>query len=245
MLDELPPETVKLDHQLIALGIRADGSYRLVLDVAGSTTERTADVVVLALPFSTLRDVDLSKSGLSDSKRRAIETLGMGSSAKIHIELDRATWPTLGYSGAILTDWEGLCCGWDDSVPLGPDAGPLLYLGYPGGRVGRTGLTGPAHGPATSKDVEWMLAQLDELFTGTAAAFTGRAYEDHWAEDPWTQGAYSFWAVGQATSYGELAAAPEGSILFAGEHTSIENEGYLDSAVETGERAAREVWHLV
>ena len=241
MLDELPPETVQLGHQLIALRAKADGSYKLVLDVAGSTRETTADVVVLALPFTTLAEVDLSKSGLSATKRHVIETFGMGSNAKIHVELNQETWPGLGYSGDTLTEWEGLCCGWDDSVPLGPDANALLYTGYPGGRVGRSGLTGAAHGPAPRKDVRWMLEQLDQLFPGTSTAFTGLAYEDHWAEDPWVQGAYSFWKVGQATSYGELAAAPEGSILFAGEHTSVENEGYLDGAVETGERAAGEI----
>jgi monoamine oxidase len=245
MLDELPPETVQLDHQLVALRKRSDGSYRLVLDVAGSTRELTADIVVLALPFTTLSEVDLSKSGLSATKRHVIETFGMGSNAKIHIELDEETWPALGYSGATLTEWQGLCCGWYDSVPLGPDANPVLYTGYPGGRTGAGGLTGAAHGPAPAADVEWMLEQLDQLFPGTGAAFTGRAFEDHWAEDPWVHGAYSFWKVGQATTYGSLAAAPEGSVLFAGEHTSVENEGYLDGAVETGERAAGEIMRLL
>ncbi|HTX62942.1 MAG TPA: FAD-dependent oxidoreductase, partial [Acidimicrobiales bacterium] len=241
MLERLPPETVQLGHQLVALRANADGSYELVLDVAGSTRETTADIVVLALPFTALNEVDLSRSGLSASKRHVIATYGMGTNAKIHIELDRETWPALGFSGDTLTEWEGLCCGWDDSVPLGADASPLLYTGYPGGRTGRDGLTGAAHAPAPARDVTWMLEQLEEVFPGTSDAFTGLAYEDHWSEDPWVQGAYSFWKVGQATSYAELAAAPEGPILFAGEHTSFENEGYLDGAVETGERAAGEV----
>ncbi|HEX4466627.1 MAG TPA: NAD(P)/FAD-dependent oxidoreductase [Solirubrobacteraceae bacterium] len=241
MLAQLPPETVQLGHKLVALQTLSNGSFKLVLDVAGSTVESTADVVVLALPFATLREVDLSKSGLSSTKRHVIETMGMGTNAKIHLELGRATWPAAGYSGDLLTEWEGLCCGWDDSVPLGADASPLLYLGYPGGRVGRDVLTGAAHGPAPSKDVTWMLSQMDQLFPGTTAAYAGRAYEDHWSEDPYTNGAYSFWAVGQASNFGELAGTPEGSILFAGEHTSVENEGYLDGAVETGERAANEI----
>ena len=71
------------------------------------------------------------------------------------------------------------------------------------------------------------------------AAFTGLAYEDHWALDPWVKGAYSYYRVGQASSYGAIAARTEGRILFAGEHTSIINIGFLDGAVETGERAAR------
>jgi monoamine oxidase len=241
MVDELPPETVKLAHQLVAIRAKADGSFRLVFDVAGSTRGTTADIVVLALPFTTLSEVDLSKSRLSATKRHVIETYGMGTNAKIHVELDHETWPALGFSGDVLTEWEGLCAGWDDSVPLGPDASAVLYTGYPGGHVGATGLTGAAHGPAPTADVTWMLEQLDQLFPGTSAAFTGLAYEDHWADDPWTRGAYSYWKVGQATTYADLAATPEGAILFAGEHTSFENEGYLDGAVETGERAAEEV----
>jgi prepilin-type processing-associated H-X9-DG protein len=37
----------------------------------------------------------------------------------------------------------------------------------------------------------------------------------------------------------ERGTPAEGRILFAGEHTSIANIGFLDGAVETGERAAR------
>ena len=74
---------------------------------------------------------------------------------------------------------------------------------------------------------------------GTSAAYTGRSYEDHWALDPWVKGAYSYYRVGQATSYPTLAQAPEGPYLFAGEHTSSENIGFLDGAVETGAEAAK------
>jgi monoamine oxidase len=47
--------------------------------------------------------------------------------------------------------------------------------------------------------------------------------------------------VAQANTYGQLAGAGEGRFLFAGEHTSINNIGFLDGAVETGERAARQL----
>ena len=77
------------------------------------------------------------------------------------------------------------------------------------------------------------------MFPGTTGAYTGRAYEDHWAKDPWVRGAYSYYRVGQANTYGQLAGKSEGRFLFAGEHTSIDNIGFLDGAVETGERAAR------
>ncbi len=245
MIGELQPGTVRHDHVLVAIRERSDHTVGLVFDVAGKSVEKTADLVVLALPFSTLRHVELNHSGLSATKRRVIRTMGMGTNAKIHLELSHKTWPALGYSGATYGEWQRLACGWDDTVQFGPDASPALYLAFPGGRVGRTGLTGAPHGTAPARDVRWALGQIEHLFPGTTAAFTGRAYEDHWALDPWVHGAYSYYRVGQAASYGQLAGAGEARFLFAGEHTSIDNIGFLDGAVETGERAARQLFRRI
>jgi monoamine oxidase len=239
MIAQLPPETIQHDHTLVAVRANGDRTTTLSFATSGSTVEITADYVVLALPFSTLRDVDLFKSGLSAEKRRVIRTMGMGTNAKIHLELSHKTWPSLGYSGATYGEWQRLACGWDDTVQLGPNASPALYLAFPGGKVGASGITGQAHGAAAAADVSFALGELEHVFPGTTAAFTGRAYEDHWALDPWVQGAYSYYRVGQASTYGTLAGKTESRILFAGEHTSIVNIGFLDGAVETGERAAR------
>jgi monoamine oxidase len=237
--DQLPPETVQHNHVLVAVSVNTDETVTLTFEVAGAHSAVVADFVVFALPFSTLRDVDLKLSGMSQTKRTVIETMGMGTNAKVHLELMHKTWPALGFSGATYGEWHRLACGWDDCVPLGPDAAPALYVAFPGGRVGLSGLTGAAHGPAPAADATWALTEIDNVFPGTSAAYTGVAYEDHWALDPWVKGAYSYYRVGQATSYGTLAQAPEGAYLFAGEQTSSENIGFLDGAVETGEDAAK------
>lgn len=242
LIAQLPAATLHSGYELVALHANADHSSRLVFQTSGAgTREVDADLVVLALPFSTLRAVDLSRAGLSARKRRVIKSLGMGANAKIHVELRHKTWPSLGYSGATYSDWEGFCCAWDDSVALGASASPALLLGFPGGRVGRVGLTGVAHGQAPSADVDWLLGQIELLYPGTRAAYDGRAYEDHWALDPWVQGAYSYCRVGQASGFGAIAAATEGRVHFAGEHTSIANQGFLEGAVETGQRAAHQI----
>jgi len=241
MIGELPRGAVRLGHELLALVAEPDGTSTLVMDSGGTRIETRADIVVLALPFSTLRRVDLSRSGLSREKLNVIATMGMGSNAKIHLELARKSWPALGYSGATYSNWDGFCCAWDDSVPLGAGGAPALFVGFPGGHVGAAGLTGQAHGPAPQADVSWLLKQIELVFPGTSALYTGRAYEDHWALDPWSLGAYSYMRVGQAATYGAIAGAAEGAVMFAGEHTSVQNQGFLDGAVQSGERAAREV----
>ncbi|HYB22920.1 MAG TPA: NAD(P)/FAD-dependent oxidoreductase [Solirubrobacteraceae bacterium] len=245
MIAQLPPETVRHGYQLVALRENSDLTITLVFATGTASSEVVADLVVLALPFSTLRDVDLSQSGFSPIKRTVIDTLGMGSNAKIHLELQRKTWPALGYAGAAYGEWDGFCNAWDDSVAQGPDASPALLLAFPGGARGKTGLTGQAHGIAPQADVDWFLGEIEPVYPGTTAVYTGRAYEDHWALDPWVQGAYSYYRVGQAASYGELAAATEGRVHFAGEHTAGEQQGFLDGAVATGERAARQLMHVL
>jgi len=229
----------------VALRRRSDGASVLSFETDARTLDVVADLVVLALPFSTLREVDLSRSGLSAAKLQVIQTFGMGSNAKLHVELSHKTWPRLGFSGATYSEWDSYCCAWDDSVPSGPDGAPAMLLGFPGAHVGRSGLTGQAHGPAPAGDVGTFLGQIEPVYPGTSAAYTGRAYEDHWALDPGVQGAYSYCRVGQAASFGRVAGRREGTIHFAGEHTSVQRQGFLDGAVSTGERAANQLLRVI
>ena len=72
------------------------------------------------------------------------------------------------------------------------------------------------------------LARAEPVFPGLTARWNGKATFDDWPRNPWTLGSYSYLRVGQYQR-------------FAGEHTSIDAQGYLEGAVESGARAAREV----
>ncbi len=61
-----------------------------------------------------------------------------------------------------------------------------------------------------------------------------------WAEQPWARGAYSFFEPGQVTSLTPVIRKPEGRVYFAGEHASSW-PGWIQGALESGLRAAREV----
>jgi monoamine oxidase len=244
MVSQLPAGTIKQGYELVALKDNGNRTYTLTFQIGHRTTRVTADHVVLALPFSTLRNVDLSQANLSPLKTQAIQQLGMGQNAKLHVQVQRKTWPSLGYSGVTYTDWNAFCVAWDDSVPLGI-SGPAILLGFPGGSTGQNVLTGAAHGPAPTRDVSWFLNQIEPIFPGTSAAYSGLAYEDHWSVDPWHRGAYSYWRLGQYTGFSGYEGVQEGNVHFAGEHTDPEEQGFLNGAVNTGERAATEVIHQI
>jgi monoamine oxidase len=64
-----------------------------------------------------------------------------------------------------------------------------------------------------------------------------------WPRHPHTLGSYSAAKVGQYAGLFEHAAASalEGTLVFAGEHTSVEGYGFMNGAVDAGERAAAEL----
>ena len=58
---------------------------RLSLTRDSKVFDEVYDRVILALPFTTLRQVDIARAGFRPLKRRAIETLGMGASTKFQL----------------------------------------------------------------------------------------------------------------------------------------------------------------
>ena len=62
-----------------------------------------------------------------------------------------------------------------------------------------------------------------------------------WDRNPWSLGSYALIKPGQYTSFYGVEAEPRGHVYFAGEHTSLESQGYLNGGVESGMRAAGEV----
>jgi monoamine oxidase len=240
MAAQLPAGTVQQGYQLIAVQQNSDGSYTCTFDQNGRTVTVGADHLVLALPFSTLRNVDLSKANLSSLKMTAIQQQGMGQNAKLVTQLTTKTWPALGFNGITNTGPQGYQTAWDGSVQLGANGSPALLVNFPGGDVARSTLTGAAHGPAPAADVTWFLSQIEHLYPGTTAAYNGLAYEDHWSLDPWHLGAYHYYKIGQYTTIAGYEAVQEGCIHFAGEHTDVDNMT-LNAAVASGERVAGEI----
>jgi monoamine oxidase len=239
MVAELPPGAVQTGHRLTAVRALADGRVRLAFATGGADLEVTARRVVLALPFTMLRDVDLSQAGLRPVTRQAVAELGLGANAKLHLGVRRRPWVEQGYGGAVYTNVEGFQCGWDDTADQ-PLPGGVLNL-FPGGSQVSSGWTGPAFGVPTTTQVQSYLAQVEPIFPGTTAAYTGVAYRDFWHANPWSRGAYTAQRPGQYTRVFGAGSTPEGSIHFAGEHTSTEFYGFLNGAVESGERAAKAV----
>ena len=128
---------------------------------------------------------------------------------------------------------------WESSAAEPGRAG--LVTIYAGGRTGESWAAGEPHGPAPEAFAAEYVGHLDGVVPGTADRFNGRAWLDLWTRDPWTNGAYAAFLPGQYTRLWGFTGRAEGGVHFAGEHTSIHSQGYLNGAVESGQRAAIEV----
>jgi monoamine oxidase len=220
-------------HELVALRRTSSGGYTLTFRNGAGTTTVAADKVVLALPFSIMRrSVDISGAGFSARKRQAIREQGMGTNSKLHLQFTTRPWSTLGSNGETYSD-RGYQTTWDVSRTQAGASG--ILVDYTGGDVGASF----GSGTPTSR-AQQFLAQIEPVLPGLSQRWNGKATVDFWAGYPWTRGSYSYWKVGQYTSFAGIEGRQEGNAHFCGEHTSIDFQGYLNGAVETGERAAAE-----
>ena len=232
----LPNGTIETNTPLVAVRERADGSLLCTFDGGSGHKEIAADCVCLALPFTTLRDVDTRRVSFSPLKRLAIEKLELGTNAKLHMQFRRRIWNDERYDGAsyVQNPYDE---SWDVSAAQRGDYG--ILVGFPGGHRGM--LNAAAHAPAPAAIAAAYVRQLERVYPGIAVQYTGVAYLDVWARDRWHRGAYSYYRVGQYTQFAGIEGAPQGNVFFAGEHTSYNNMGYVNGAVISGERAAREI----
>jgi monoamine oxidase len=249
--NELPQGTINLLSQLLA--VKQTGStYVCTFDTPSGTMEVPADHVVLAIPPTTLRDVELIKIELSPVQRLALANATLGNNAKIELQVAGRPWIHDVYDGNLLTDTL-VCGGWDAGTYQPGGHAPHvagLYFGFPGGTAGQTlarryGLTyGNDELPAPPQMVADTLVQLEAAFPGITAAWQAGpqlAYVNDGNIDPHLRGAYSYFRVGQYTQFAGAQSLPAGNVHFAGEHTSLQFQGYMEGAVQSGERAAAEI----
>jgi monoamine oxidase len=228
------PGQVTFGSVLTAVVKRTDGRYDLVFKQGNKTVTRTADKAIFALPFSILRSsVDLTRAGFTALKMTAIRELGMGANVKLHLQFSDRHWNRLGNNGDTFSE-----TGYQstfDTTRAQPGAAGIL-TNYTGGNIA----LGMNQG-TTSFQATQFLSRIENILPGLSAKWNNRAVLNYWPANPWTRGAYCYWRVGQVTKFGGAEGERNGNALFCGEHTSIDFQGFMNGAVETGERAATEV----
>jgi monoamine oxidase len=227
-------QQVVIGAALVAARRNAAGTYTVTFRSDHRTFDVTADKVVFALPFSILNSsVDLRRAGFSDLKTIAIRELAMGANSKLNVQFSRRHWNALGNNGDTYAD-TGYQTTWE--VTRGQRGTAGILVDYTGGNVANTF----GNGTPAARTAQF-LAQVEPVLPGLGELWNGRATIDFWPGNPFSRGSYSFWQVGQYTRFAGIEGAQDGNAHFCGEHTSIDAQGYLEGAVESGQRAGSEI----
>jgi monoamine oxidase len=225
---------VRTAMPLVAVVRLPDGRIRLSVKRDGGLVDMVYDRVILALPFSVMRgSVDFKDAGFQPLKCQAIETLPIGASVKFQLQFTRRAWTEAGCDGEIRVPSRSFQTTWDVTRAQPGQAGVLNFFSG-GTRALDAGKTDPVTlATAVMKDAE-------PVIPGLAGLWTGLLTKDAWKENPWSLGSYSYYQPGYQTSVVGIEGEPEGNCFFAGEHTASQN-GFMNSAVQTGQRAASQV----
>jgi len=216
---------------LEAVGQGTDGRLALTVRRGASSQVLSAPYVLLALPFTLLRDVQIDVE-LPPVKRRAIAELGYGTNAKLMVGFDQRVWRARHRTNGSLMADLSFQSTWETSRKQAGRAGVLTN--FVGGRHGVEIGQGSAAEQAAA-----LVRDLESVWPGMAAARAGqKEVRFHWPSHPWTRGSYASYRVGQWTAFAGAEAETVGRLFFAGEHCSLEAQGFMEGGCETGEAAA-------
>jgi monoamine oxidase len=223
---------IHLRRRIIAVSQDARG-VRITIEGAGGTIEKlAAGHAIITAPASVVRGIAFNPP-LPPDQRDAVSLLKYAPVTKTLLQFDRAYWRKSGRPRAFATDLP-TGAAWDASegqVHVRRHA--LLALMAGGSASAATRALLEDGGPARLLDeLRWLGARRGRLLSCRSVT---------WETDPWARGAYAYFDPAYDPHWRPLLSRPFGRVLFAGEHTSLQWQGFMNGAVESGQRAAAEV----
>lgn len=233
--DQIPRRLAEgLDVRLnqVVTGIEHGASGVVVTSTSGS---HACARVVVTLPLGVLKAGKVVFTpALPAAKRAAIERLGMGVLDKVWLRFPSAFWGArehdlIGFAGATRGAWA-------ETVDFQRVFGKPVLLCLQAGSVARA-----AEALSDDRIVAGAMGWIRAAF-GAAAPDPVAHQITRWAADPFSRGAYSFFAKGSSPADVEALAAPVGErVYFAGEATSRDHPATVHGAYASGLRAADEL----
>ncbi len=223
----------RLGHRVVlgaAVSSLAQRGARIhVESAAGSVVARR---VIVALPPTLAGRLDYHPILPSD-RDQLTQRMPQGSAIKCEAVYPTPFWRAHGQSGYVNSDREPIRLTYDNSPP---DGRPGVLLGFALGDAARR----LSHLSPRARRAE-VIGAFTRFF-GSQAAHPLRYLEHDWSKEEFTRGCYvGFMPPGVWSEYGDALRRPAGRIHWAGTETATVGNGYMDGAVRSGERAAREV----
>ncbi len=223
----LAGDRIRLNAEVHAIRQSAHG-----VTVEASSASWRARRAVVAVPLAIAGRITYDPP-LPAARDQIHRRVSMGSTVKVLATYERAFWRERGLSGEAVGTSGAICVALDNTTP---DGSVPCLVAFIAGRPARTFATMPAE-PRRAQ----VLDELARLY-GPEARTPIEYAEMDWGEERHSGGCpIANFAPGTLSVYGHALRAPAGRIHWAGTESARLCTGYMEGAVESGDRAAAEV----
>ncbi|XP_067828270.1 amine oxidase [flavin-containing] B-like isoform X1 [Heptranchias perlo] len=229
LAERIGRERVRLSSPVVRVEQAGDGVT--VTSERGETS--VGRFAISAVPHAILQMIRFHPP-LPARKRQLIQRMPMGSVIKTVTFYDRAFWKERGFSGCSMSDVGPVDFSIDDTKPDGSH--PAIMGFIQAGTARRLSLG------TLEQRKESVCQHYAKIFKMEEFLNPKDYIEKNWMEETYSGGCYSsIFGPGVLTAFGDALRQPVGRIHFAGTELADEWIGYMDGAVQSGERAAREI----
>jgi monoamine oxidase len=187
---------------------------------------------IVAVPPALADEIDFHP-GLPALRAQLLQRFPMGSVFKAQAFYDKPFWRDDGLTGFTISD-QGPCKLTFDNTP--PRGKPGVLLGFVEGEEARRLVGKP------SAERKRLVLDCFARYFGGRALHPTSYVEQNWLTERWSRGCYvGFTPPGVLSDYGPQLRKPFGRVHWAGTETATRWAGYMDGAVQSGKRAAKEV----
>jgi monoamine oxidase len=224
LADAVGRDRILLEHPVSA--VRQDDSG-VTIEAAGRSLR--AKEAIVSVPLALAGRIAYEPL-LPPMRDQIHQRVAMGSTVKVFALYDRPFWRERGYSGEAVGTSGLVAVAFDNTPKSGAPACLLSFI------VGRPARTFASLAPERRRS-----SVLDELvrFFGPEAQKPAAYVEMDWGEERFTGGCpVGNFPPGTLSIFGPALRAPVGRIHWCGTEIAGECTGYMEGALESGERAA-------
>ena len=224
LADALPD--VRLNSPVTSIRLQPDG-VSVTLKQGDSHLTLDSDFAILAIPLTTARLIDFNGS-LPSAIQTMVNEVAYGAVTKVMIEYRKRFWNEKNWNGRLATD-APIVYTWHATSHFEHERG--IITAYTGGEnASKLSVLSDA------ERIQLAVNEIEKVFPGSSDLIENTATVA-WLNEPYTRGSYMALSPNQVTSYWNALSEPVGRLFFAGEHASP-IQGFMEGAVESGQRAA-------
>ena len=227
LADALPD--VRMNAAVTSIRLKPDGAS-VSYEQADSHLTLDSDFAILAVPLTTARLIDFNGS-LPAAHQKMVNEISYGAVTKVLIEYRKRFWIERGWNGRLTTD-APIVITWHATSHFEHERG--ILTAYTGGAPGAK-----LSAMSDAERIDTAVSEIERLFPGSSDLIEN-VNTIAWINEPFTRASYMALAPGEVMQHWQTLFQPAGRLFFAGEHaTAI--QGYMEGAVESGQRAARTI----